>query len=100
MILNLLYFLPVLLKDQRAYMTSTLILEYLTTSQSIKKALSLTKNLTNLRMLELEIRIILQLLELEPFNYLYELEIKLEKLWYKMYIILLIWIAIFYQQLL
>src|SRR5579871_4748105 len=71
MILNLLYFLLVLLKDQRIYMTSILILEYPTTSQSIKKALPLMKNLTNLRMLELEIRIILP-----------------------------IWIAIFYQQLL
>src|SRR5579871_2017444 len=80
MILNLPYFLPALLKDQRAYMTGTSILEYLTTLQSIKKALLLMKNLTNLRILELEIRIILQLLESEPFNYLYELEIKLEKL--------------------
>src|SRR5579871_6502820 len=100
MILNLPHFLPALLKDQRAYMTGTLILEHLTTSQSIKKALLLIKNLTNLRMLELEIRIILQLLELELFNYLYELEIKLKKLQYKTYIILPIWIAIFYQQLL
>src|SRR5579871_2652571 len=100
MILNLPHFLPVLLKDQRAYMTSISILEYPTTLQSIKKALLLMKNLTNLRMLELEIRIILQLLELKLFNYLYELETKLKKLQYKMYIILSIWIAIFYQQLL
>src|SRR5579871_1013989 len=100
MIPNLLHFLLVLLKDQRTYMTGISILEHLTTSQSIKKALLLMKNLINLRILELEIRIILQLLELEPFNYLYELETKLEKLQYKMYIILPIWIAIFYQQLL
>src|SRR5579871_5811331 len=100
MILNLPHFLLVLLKDQRAYMTGILILEHPTTLQSIKKASLLMKNLINLRILELEIRIILQLLESELFNYLYELEIKLKKLWYKTYIILSIWIVIFYQQLL
>src|SRR5579871_6016478 len=100
MILNLLHFLLVLLKDQRTYITGILILEHLTTLQSIKKALPLMKNLINPRILELEIRIILQLLESELFNYLYELEIKLKKLHKKMYIILPIWIAIFYQQLL